>query len=270
MNDPQALPAPEPSAEDPGSAPRPKLTGKAVVRNLVAGLTVSFVAISLGAAFGELSGRGATAGILSAGVIAFITALFGGTRIQCSGPTAPMTAVALTVVTFANAPDGLTKALPGANPDHFVNVVMILTGALLALAALFRLGKFISLVPKVVISGFMNGIAVLIWIGEAKKLLGAGPTEDGGLALNVSPLAGGIGPNLVIALAALVLCFTLPSLLKRMHHIGHYIPGTLVAIALLTAVVHFGFPEAARVKMGASEASLVEHIRTQIPTDWSF
>ncbi|MCA8921670.1 MAG: hypothetical protein KDD82_07645, partial [Planctomycetes bacterium] len=42
------------------------------------------------------------------------------------------------------------------------------------------------------------------------------------------------------------------------------------AIALLTAVVHFGFPEAARVKMGASEASLVEHIRTQIPTDWSF
>ena len=54
-----------------------------LIQNLTAGLTVSFVAISLGAAFGILSGRGAFAGILSAGVIAFITSLFGGTRIQC-------------------------------------------------------------------------------------------------------------------------------------------------------------------------------------------
>ena len=69
------------------------LNASELIQNLTAGLTVSFVAISLGAAFGILSGRGAFAGILSAGVIAFITSLFGGTRIQCSGPTGPMTAV---------------------------------------------------------------------------------------------------------------------------------------------------------------------------------
>ena len=66
---------------------------KILLRQILAALTVSFVAISLGAAFGVMSGRGALAGILSAGVIAFITSLIGGTRIQCSGPTAPMTAV---------------------------------------------------------------------------------------------------------------------------------------------------------------------------------
>ena len=69
-----------------------------LAKNLVAGLAVSFVAISLGAAFGILSTRGAFAGILSAGMIALITALFGGTRIQTSGPTAPMTAVMVLIM----------------------------------------------------------------------------------------------------------------------------------------------------------------------------
>ena len=72
-----------------------------LAKNLVAGLAVSFVAISLGAAFGILSTRGAFAGILSAGIIALITGLFGGTRIQTSGPTAPMTAVTVLLVAFA-------------------------------------------------------------------------------------------------------------------------------------------------------------------------
>ena len=59
--------------------------------NLLAGLTTSFAAIALGAAFGDASGRGALVGILSAGTIAVVTAAAGGTRVQCSGPTAPMT-----------------------------------------------------------------------------------------------------------------------------------------------------------------------------------
>ncbi|MEE8060884.1 MAG: SulP family inorganic anion transporter, partial [Gemmatimonadales bacterium] len=78
-----------------------RITPAVLWHNMVAGLTVSFVAISLGAAFGILSGRGAFAGIISAGIIAFITAALGGTRVQTSGPTAPMTAVSAVVVAFA-------------------------------------------------------------------------------------------------------------------------------------------------------------------------
>ncbi len=59
---------------------------------------VSFVAMSLGAAFGAQSGRGPLKGILSAGFIAIITAILGGTYVQCSGPTAPMTAVTVSLV----------------------------------------------------------------------------------------------------------------------------------------------------------------------------
>jgi MFS superfamily sulfate permease-like transporter len=71
--------------------------------NMLAGLTTSFAAIALGAAFGDSSGRGALVGILSAGLIALITSMFGGTRIQCSGPTAPMTTVFTTLVKYTKA-----------------------------------------------------------------------------------------------------------------------------------------------------------------------
>jgi len=57
--------------------------------------------------------------MLSAAVIAFITSLIGGTRIQCSGPTGPMTAVTATLVAFAH--DQLLTQLPGQNPDHLIN-----------------------------------------------------------------------------------------------------------------------------------------------------
>ncbi len=89
------------SAESPQS--KNVSFGGELLKTLVAGLTVSFVAISLGAAFGILSTRGAFAGILSAGIIALITAVFGGTRNQTSGPTAPMTAVTVVLIAFATS-----------------------------------------------------------------------------------------------------------------------------------------------------------------------
>ena len=166
------------------SDPSPSSGPAALFRNLVVGLAVSFVALSLGAAFGILSGRGAFAGMISAGVIALITSLLGGTRVQCSGPTAPMSVVAATVIAVAF--DQLASELPGVAPDHFINAVFLLAGALMLLMAALRRGRFISLVPNVVISGFMNGIALLIWIGQTEKLFGLGGagTFAGSIAYN--------------------------------------------------------------------------------------
>lgn len=117
------------------------MNSKAIVQNLIASLIVSFVALSLGASFGILSGRtnGAFVGMLSAGIIAFITALFGGTRVQCSGPTAPMTAVIAVVVAFAH--DKLFLINEAANSDHFINLILILTGGILIIMGIFKLGK---------------------------------------------------------------------------------------------------------------------------------
>ena len=197
-------------------------------QNIIAGLTVSFVAISLGAAFGILSTRGAFAGILSAGLIALVTALLGGTRIQCSGPTAPMTAVTIAVVVEAQ-----TRFRESANPnvsvDHFLNIVIYLAGAILVLMALFRLGKFITMVPKVVISGFMNGIALLIWLDQIRKLFGLGNTQS---------IGGNTLTNVGIAGITLVLLFILPGILKKhVPQLAHYLPATLIALIVMTGVV---------------------------------
>lgn len=74
---------------------------KSFIPDLIAGLTVSFAALSLGAAFGVMSGRGAFAGMLSAAIIPIVTSLLGGTRLQASGPTAPMTAITALLVASA-------------------------------------------------------------------------------------------------------------------------------------------------------------------------
>ncbi len=232
------------------------------IRELLAGLTVSFVAISLGAAFGVASGRGALAGILSAGVIALITAALGGTRIQCSGPTAPMTAVTIVMITAIG--NGLLREHPDTPPDQFINMVLVVTGLMLIVAAVCRLGRFIKLVPVVVISGFMNGIAVLIWVSSCKKLFGLG-----GMPLLEGPMAA----NLLIALATLLLCFMLPPLLREINaRLASFIPATLAAIVLVTGVVYLLGADVERVKINeklSSFADVSRMVSTNVPTHWS-
>ena len=233
-----------------------------LARQLLAGLTVSFVAISLGAAFGVLSGRGALAGILSAGVIALITAALGGTRVQCSGPTAPMTAVTILLVSAVTG--GLLAEHPTVDPDRFINLVLLLTGVFLIVAAVLRLGRFVRWVPKVVISGFMNGIAVLIWVGEIQSLFGWWGKNN---------YTGGIVINLTVAAMTLILIVVLPSLLGRVdRRLNSFFPATLLAIVIATAICSFCQLQIQRVSLGASISS-VQDLTTMVahhfPTEWS-
>ncbi|MCH7988905.1 MAG: SulP family inorganic anion transporter [Planctomycetes bacterium] len=239
-----------------------------LAKNLVAGLTVSFVAISLGAAFGILSGRGAFAGILSAGIFALIVGLFGGTRIQASGPTAPMTAVTVLIIAYAFSTGqyvqrGLQEAFPGIDPVRFINLVFALTAVFLIITAICRLGRFIQLVPKTVISGFMNGIAILIWVDQAKKLFGLAGQK---------PYEGLIAINVAVALAAFLFAFTVPILATRLFpRFKSFLPGTLVAILVVTVVVQLYGSEIQMTKTETVEntfdawSAVVER---NLPTNW--
>ena len=241
-----------------------------LAKNLVAGLAVSFVAVSLGAAFGILSERGAFAGILSAGIIALITALFGGTRIQTSGPTAPMTAVMVLIMAYAlstrqYAGNGLLEAIPGANPTQFVNLVLILCGIILVIAAVCRLGRFIQLVPRVVISGFMSGIAILIWVDQTKKLFGIGGQDR---------VEGSLAVNMAVALAALLISFAVPMVTRRyLKRWASFVPpGTLVAIIVVTIVVQLVGVDIQMVETEKVEntiAAWAAVVQKNAPTDWS-
>ena len=74
---------------------------------------------------------------------------------------------------------------PGADPDQFINLTLLLMAGLLMMMGV-RLGRYIRLVPNVVVSGFMNGIALLVWASQLRKLFG-GPVAgafDGPLLAN--------------------------------------------------------------------------------------
>ena len=214
--------------------------------DMTAGLTVSFAAISLGAAFGVMSGRGAFAGMIGAAVIPIIASTFGGVRIQASGPTAPMTAVsALTVaLAYDNFPD---RALA----EQFVTLVFILNALLLIVLGLASVGRFIRLVPNVVILGFMNGIAVLIWSDQLVKIFALNEGD--------SPMLGGALFNLTLALVTFGLIYLIMWSVKRLSvrpQIKSFISGVLWSIILMTAVtVLFNF-NVEQVQLGASIDSL--------------
>jgi SulP family sulfate permease len=233
-----------------------------LLQEAVAGLTVSFVALSLGAAFGILSGRGSFVGMLSAALTATVTSLFGGTRVQCSGPTGPMTAVSAVIVAFAH--DQLLHALPGVNPDHFMNIIFFLTGGLLLLFALLRLGKFITYVPNVVISGFMNGIAIIIWLDQIKQLFGLG---------GKTALGGPVTVNIAIAALTTALVFSLPNIFKKyLPRYASLLSATFLAIVIMTIAANLFHLPVEHISLSGSLHSFgdaVSLVQTQWPHEWS-
>ncbi len=233
-----------------------------IIQNIIIGLTVSFVALSLGAALGMLSGRGAFAGMISAGVIAFITAAVGGTRVQCSGPTAPMSAVSAVVIAYTF--EQVASGSMAISADHFINIVFLLCGVLLLVMGLLRFGRFISLVPNIVISGFMSGIALLIWIDQVDAVFGWGSKT----ALN-----GPVWENLSLAVITLLLIFALAPLMRKI--VGprsRFLPATLLAIIIVTLLAAiFQMPvEHVQISGGFSNlAGFSELLKKQLPTEWT-
>jgi SulP family sulfate permease len=236
-----------------------------------AGLTVSFVAMSLGAAFGVASKRGPLPGILSAGFIALITAILGGTKVQCSGPTAPMTAVTVVLVT-AVMETGIVDGDCGVGTDdpavkdcknRFINMTIIVMACCLLLCALCRVGALVKFVPNIVISGFMNGIAVLIWWGEANKVFG----------FNKEAYSGGLVLNFFVMIFTTAICLGLPIVLGKVGIpiLKKLLPSTLVAIVVMTAVC-LAFDDIKRVDVGepiSSFSDVSSLFSRNVPTTWS-
>lgn len=225
-----------------------------IILDLLSGLTVSFAALSLGAAFGIMSGRGAFAGMLGAAIIPIITSLFGGTRIQASGPTAPMTAI--TALLVAQAYDNFSGDKQLA--DEYITLVLILAGAFIILTGIFRLGKYIQLVPQVVVLGFMNGIGVLIWYDQLKKLFGLG---------NEQPLTGSFFINTSIVFISLGLIYLIPFALKKLNvspNIRRFVPSIFVTIIIVTVFTSFFNLNIQHVSLGESYNSANEFIHTVV------
>lgn len=219
------------------------------IKDLLAGLTVSFAALSLGAAFGAMSGRGAFAGMIGAAIIPIITSLLGGTRLQASGPTAPMTAV--TALLVAKAYDTFPDKILA---EQFITLIFIMFGVLIILAGLLRAGRLILFVPNVVVLGFMNGIAVLIWYDQIAKIFGL---------LGKKILEGNLMLNCLIAVITVVLIFLIPMLVKKAgvkEKYRSFFSGLLISILIVTILSNMLDLEVQKVQLGITIDSFGQYL----------
>lgn len=150
------------------------LTFEHIRGDFFGGITAGIVALPLALAFGEQSGLGAAAGLIGAIFIGFFASLFCSTQPQISGPTAPMTAVSVVVISqIIQSFDGdVQRALPS------IFFIFLSAGLLQVVLGIVGVGKYIKYIPYPVISGFMTGIGVIIIITQIFPLLGYVASED--------------------------------------------------------------------------------------------
>ena len=135
-----------------------KYSKQQFVQDVIAGIIVAIIALPLSIALALASGVGPDKGIYTAIVAGFVIALFGGSRVQISGPTAAFATIVAGIVA-KHGTDGLVMAT-------------ILAGIMLILMGLFRFGSMIRFIPYTITTGFTAGIAVTILIGQFKDFFG--------------------------------------------------------------------------------------------------
>jgi len=200
--------------------------------DIFGGITAGVVALPLALAFGVSSGAGAIAGIYGAIFVGFFAALFGGTPAQVSGPTGPMTVVMALIFTKFT---GMYPDNPATGAALAFTVVM-LGGLFQILFGVFKIGKYINLVPHPVTSGFMSGIGIIIILLQLGPLLGHAVPAGGPLAAaKALPefLKHPAMHALSLGLLALAIVYFLPKKINK------YLPSPLLALVVGTLALYF-------------------------------
>ena len=208
---------------------------KNVRGDVLGGLTAAVVALPLALAFGNaaLGPGGAIYGLYGAVVVGFLAALFGGTPAQVSGPTGPMSVtVASVVATLAAA--GVSDKLSAGEIIPLVMAAVVLGGLFQIIFGILKLGKYITLVPYSVVSGFMSGIGVIIICLQIGPLLGI--STKGGVLASLSTVVSGFEPNgaaIGVAIMTLGIVFLTP------RKISQWVPSPLLALLIVTPLSLF-------------------------------
>lgn len=188
--------------------------------DIYGGLTAGVVAIPLALAFGVASGLGPIAGMYGAIIVGFFAAMFGGTPTNVSGPTGPM------VVVLA----GLFASLSG--DIGLIFTAVMLAGLFQIVFGMIGAGRYISLVPYPVVSGFMSGIGVIIIILQADAMFGHdSPAGTLNALAHLPTVLSDINfAALAVGTITLAVVYLWPS------NWGTYLPGPLVALTIGTLV----------------------------------
>jgi SulP family sulfate permease len=203
----------------------PSYSRKTFVSDLIAGLTVGMVALPLAMAFGIASGVTPQAGIYTAILGGMIVSLLGGSRLQIAGPTGAFVVIVAAIV----AKFGLSGLL----------MVTMMAGVILLFLGLTGLGVAVRFIPRPIIIGFTNGIALLIASTQIKDFLGMKMKENPSEFIErIKAIATHLHtidwPSCGIAVASIGVILVVPKLWPR-------VPGSIVALlagAFAVALFH--------------------------------
>ncbi|MBE9184655.1 SulP family inorganic anion transporter [Microcoleus sp. LEGE 07076] len=194
--------------------------------DIFGGVTAAIVSLPLALAFGVASGIGPIGGLYGAICVGFFAALFGGTPTLISEPTGPMTVVMTAIV----------ASLTASNPEQGLAMsftVVMLAGLFQIIFGVFRLGKYVTLMPYSVISGFMSGIGVILIILQIAPFLGQ-PAPKGGVLgtfLAIPQLVANVNPpEAILGVLTVAIIFLMPKQVKKL------VPPQLVALIIGTIV----------------------------------
>ncbi len=206
--------------------------------DILGGITAAVVALPLALAFGNaaLGPGGAIYGLYGAVVVGFLAALFGGTPAQVSGPTGPMS-VTVAGVVAGLAAVGVPRDLSAGQILPLVMAAVVIGGLFQIIFGLLKLGKYITLVPYSVVSGFMSGIGVIIIALQIGPLLGI--STRGGVIESLSTVFSNFQPNgaaIGVAIMTLGIVFLTP------RKISQWVPSPLLALLIVTplSLIFFG------------------------------
>jgi len=195
--------------------------------DILSGLTVALALVPEAVAFAFVAGIDPLVGLYGAFMMGIVTSMFGGRPGMISGATGAMAIVMVHLIQQGNIA-GAALDQPIENLGlSWLFITLIFTGLIQGLAGLFRLGKFVRLIPHPVMMGFVNGLAIVIFLSQ----LGMFKTRIEGEAtwLQGKDLLLMIG---FVALTMLIM-WLLPKLTKK-------IPAALTAIVVVAAITIFG------------------------------
>ncbi len=192
--------------------------------DLMAGIIVGIVALPLAIAFGIASGVSPEKGIITAIVAGLIISLLGGSKVQIGGPTGAFIVIIYGIIQQYGIA-GLT-------------VATIIAGILLVLLGVFKLGAIIKFIPYPIIVGFTSGIALTIFTTQIADIFGLTFGDDklpgdfvGKWLMYFKHFDKINWWNTVVSIISIVIIAITPRFSKK-------IPGSLVAIVLVTGVVY--------------------------------
>lgn len=204
------------------------------LKDLGAGLTVGLVALPLAMAFAIASGLKPEAGLFTAILAGLLISALGGSRVQIGGP-----AGAFVVIVY-----GILERYGLAN----LIIATAMSGVLLFAMGFFKLGTLVRFIPIAVVTGFTNGIAVLIALSQIKDFLGmqvtAMPANFFGVLQALAQGLPSLNPyatTLALGCLGLLVCwqFLMPTLAKKHRWATRLavVPGTVVVLVLATLSV---------------------------------